>query len=301
MQNAVMVGTEVSAARPPREQTGSVTSEGQKQKRHLRERQSTNYNEDFIEFDSIELDDRPFKRSKFAHERTVPSISASHLELETAWAVVVNAGESILDEEEDLLPAGAHEQVYVQVGNEWFQSLSWQCMRTNNEVVSVWHLHVWHCITVLALTQSAVLKVRNIVVSKWREDVSRHLSEKDAVAAVGWAHRPYAIAAWRFLHQTGFINYGVAPGVSGRQEPEQNPKGTVVVVGAGMAGMCTLCAHGHIVACMIRSLFRGAAYMHRHVHQPKHLNLMANQGKNILHHVDTLSHTFSICMYEWVL
>lgn len=80
------------------------------------------------------------------------------------------------------------------------------------------------------------LKVRNIVVSKWREDVSRYMSEKEAVAAVGCAHRPYAIAAWRFLHQTGYINYGVAPGVSGKQHTEQNPKGTVVVVGAGMAG-----------------------------------------------------------------
>ena len=85
------------------------------QKRHLRERQFTNYNEDYIQFDSLELDERPYKRSKEEHVVTIPSIAASHLELETAWAVVVNAGESILDEEEDLLPAGAHEQVYVQV------------------------------------------------------------------------------------------------------------------------------------------------------------------------------------------
>lgn len=85
------------------------------QKRHLRERQFTNYNEDYIQFDSLELDERPFKRSRGEENTTVPSISASHLELETAWAVVVNAGESILDEEEDLLPSGAHEQLYVQV------------------------------------------------------------------------------------------------------------------------------------------------------------------------------------------
>ena len=85
------------------------------QKRHLRERHVTNYNEDFIQFDNLELDERPFKQARTEHATTVPSISASHLELETAWAVVVNAGESILDEEEDLLPAGAHEQVYVQV------------------------------------------------------------------------------------------------------------------------------------------------------------------------------------------
>lgn len=85
------------------------------QKRHLRERHFTNYNEDYIQFDNLELDERPSKRSRVEQSIAVPSISASHLELETAWAVVVNAGESILDEEEDLLPAGAHEQLYVQV------------------------------------------------------------------------------------------------------------------------------------------------------------------------------------------
>ena len=82
-----------------------------------------------------------------------------------------------------------------------------------------------------------MLKVRNIVVSKWREDVSKHLSEKEAVAAVGWAHRPYAVAAWRFLNQTGYINYGVTPGIAGKQHTEPTPQGTVVVVGAGMAGV----------------------------------------------------------------
>ena len=85
------------------------------QKRHLRERHFTNYNEDYIQFDNLELDERPFKRGRVEQSTAMPSISASHLELETAWAVVVNAGESILDEEEDLLPAGAHEQLYVQV------------------------------------------------------------------------------------------------------------------------------------------------------------------------------------------
>ncbi|KAL0034074.1 hypothetical protein WJX79_007286 [Trebouxia sp. C0005] len=165
------------------------------QKRHLRERHVTNYSEDYVQFDNLELDERPYKRAREDYVASVPSVAASHLELETAWAVVVNAGESILDEEEDLLPPGAHEQVYVQV--------------------------------------------RNIVVAKWREDVSRYLTEKEAVAAVGYAHRPYAIAAWRFLSKTGYINFGVAPGMSAKQSNnrDQPAKGTVVVVGAGMAGL----------------------------------------------------------------
>ena len=65
----------------------------------------------------------------------------------------------------------------------------------------------------------------------------RYLTEKEAVAAVGYTHRAYAIAAWRFLTKTGFINFGVAPGMSAKQgSSSEPPKGTVIVVGAGMAG-----------------------------------------------------------------
>ena len=66
----------------------------------------------------------------------------------------------------------------------------------------------------------------------------RCLTEKEAVAAVGYAHRPYAIAAWRFLTKTGYINFGVAPGMAAKQSGNRDepPKGTVIVVGAGMAG-----------------------------------------------------------------
>jgi hypothetical protein len=72
----------------------------------------------------------------------------------------------------------------------------------------------------------------------------RYLTEKEAVAAVGYAHRPYAIAAWRFLTKTGYINFGVAPGMSAKQggNHDQPPKGTVIVVGAGMAGNIAVCA-----------------------------------------------------------
>ena len=67
--------------------------------------------------------------------------------------------------------------------------------------------------------------------------LDRYLTEKEAVAAVGYAHRAYAIAAWRFLTKAGFINFGVAPGMSAKQaNTAKPPKGTVIVVGSGMAG-----------------------------------------------------------------
>jgi len=66
---------------------------------------------------------------------------------------------------------------------------------------------------------------------------NRYLTEKEALAAVGYAHRPYAIAAWRFLTKTGYINFGVAPSMTVKQNSRNEPpKGTVIVVGAGMAG-----------------------------------------------------------------
>lgn len=67
---------------------------------------------------------------------------------------------------------------------------------------------------------------------------NRYLTEKEAVAAVGYTHRAYAIAAWRFLTKTGFINFGVAPGMAAKQgSSSEPPKGTIIVVGSGMAGM----------------------------------------------------------------
>ena len=72
----------------------------------------------------------------------------------------------------------------------------------------------------------------------------RYLTEKERVAAVGYAHRPYAIAAWRFMTKTGYINFGVAPGMSAKQSNnrDQPAKGTVIIVGAGMAGTIAVCA-----------------------------------------------------------
>lgn len=72
----------------------------------------------------------------------------------------------------------------------------------------------------------------------------RYLTEKEAVAAVGYAHRPYAIAAWHFLTKTGYMNFGVAPGMSAKQSSNHDhpPKGRVIVVGAGMAGKIAACA-----------------------------------------------------------
>ena len=68
----------------------------------------------------------------------------------------------------------------------------------------------------------------------------RYLSEEAATAGLAWFHRPYAIAAWRFLDTVGYINFGVAPEILARKQLNGKPKRTVIIVGAGLAG--TVCS-----------------------------------------------------------
>ncbi len=48
--------------------------------------------------------------------------------------------------------------------------------------------------------------------------------------------KKYASLAWRFLNINGYINFGVAPAIWKRALDTPDTRGTVVVVGAGMAG-----------------------------------------------------------------
>lgn len=43
-------------------------------------------------------------------------------------------------------------------------------------------------------------EVRNAVLAQWRRDVSKKLPLSEALAAVAQKDRPYALAAWHFLH-----------------------------------------------------------------------------------------------------
>ena len=106
----------------------------------------------------------------------------------------------------------------------------------------------------------------------------RYLTEKEAVAAVGYAHRPYAIAAWRFLTKTGYINFGVAPPMAAKQSSRaESPKGTVIVIGAGMAGKMPLINIQHInsldalrlclAPCQAAQLLTSCKVMHLRPHQ----------------------------------
>lgn len=49
--------------------------------------------------------------------------------------------------------------------------------------------------------------------------------------------RKYAKVAWTFLNAAGYINFGVAPAMSERIFKTPAKRGTIIVIGAGLAGV----------------------------------------------------------------
>lgn len=75
--------------------------------------------------------------------------------------------------------------------------------------------------------------------ARWRADVSRYLSLHDAGSAIQAKFQPLVALAWTYLNTQGYINFGVAPAlmVDPTLAQGQGGKASVVVIGAGMAGM----------------------------------------------------------------
>lgn len=67
----------------------------------------------------------------------------------------------------------------------------------------------------------------------------RWLTLEDTQARVLTELRHYAKVAWSFLHAAGYINFGVAPAISKRALGAQQEHGSVIIVGAGLAGLCS--------------------------------------------------------------
>ena len=65
----------------------------------------------------------------------------------------------------------------------------------------------------------------------------RWLSLQDVQAGVLTELRHYARTAWTFLHGAGYINFGVAPAIAKRALGTLPDRGSVIIVGAGLAGM----------------------------------------------------------------
>ena len=82
--------------------------------------------------------------------------------------------------------------------------------------------------------------VRNIVLNAFRGDVSLYLSKEDALSIFESDEmKAYALAAWTFLDSMGYINFGVSTSIQERMNQASEDKGTVIVIGAGCAGLST--------------------------------------------------------------
>ncbi len=64
----------------------------------------------------------------------------------------------------------------------------------------------------------------------------RHLLLGQAEMSVPLDMRQYAKTAWTFLNNAGYINFGVAPAIAKPALDTPQTKGTIIVVGAGLAG-----------------------------------------------------------------
>lgn len=80
--------------------------------------------------------------------------------------------------------------------------------------------------------------VRNLVLNEWRKDVSSYLWKEDAVSMFGTKEmKAYAVAAWTFLDSLGYINFGVSDAIQEMVKTAKEDKGSVIVIGAGCAGL----------------------------------------------------------------
>ncbi|OAE22819.1 hypothetical protein AXG93_496s1150 [Marchantia polymorpha subsp. ruderalis] len=100
-----------------------------------------------------------------------------------------------------------------------------------------------------SLEQANYIVVRNHILAKWRENVNAWLDEDTVMESIRSQHKSLVAAAYKFLSTFGYINFGVAPAIKSRI-PEEATKATVIIIGAGLAGLAAarqLLAFGHKV------------------------------------------------------
>lgn len=81
--------------------------------------------------------------------------------------------------------------------------------------------------------------VRNHILARWRSNVTTWLTYDRALRSIRSEHKGLVESAYRFLIEHGYINFGVAPEIkAAKSRPFDGPeRGTVVVIGAGLAGL----------------------------------------------------------------
>ncbi|XP_024965374.1 lysine-specific histone demethylase 1 homolog 2 isoform X2 [Cynara cardunculus var. scolymus] len=84
--------------------------------------------------------------------------------------------------------------------------------------------------------QNDYIVVRNHILSRWRANVQAWLSKGQIKETVSNEYDHLLHSAYDFLLFNGYINFGVSPPFKA-QMPEEATEGSVIIVGAGLAGL----------------------------------------------------------------
>ena len=84
--------------------------------------------------------------------------------------------------------------------------------------------------------QNDYIVVRNHILARWRDNVQSWLSKGQIRETVSSEYAHLISAAYDFLLCNGYINFGVSPSCMA-QIPEEATEGSVIIVGAGLAGL----------------------------------------------------------------
>ncbi|KAM7498749.1 hypothetical protein LguiA_023163 [Lonicera macranthoides] len=84
--------------------------------------------------------------------------------------------------------------------------------------------------------QNDYIVVRNHILAKWRGNVRTWLSKAQIRETVSSEYEHLIYSAYDFLLYNGYINFGVSPSFTS-QVPKEEMEGSVVIIGAGLAGL----------------------------------------------------------------
>ncbi|KAL3814403.1 hypothetical protein ACJIZ3_015671 [Penstemon smallii] len=87
--------------------------------------------------------------------------------------------------------------------------------------------------------QANYIIVRNHILSRWRSNVDVWLTKDHALESIRAEHKNLVNSAYNFLLHHGYINFGVAPAIKVVKTKvfDEMPKGSVIVIGAGLSGL----------------------------------------------------------------
>ncbi|KAK8551683.1 hypothetical protein V6N13_120130 [Hibiscus sabdariffa] len=87
--------------------------------------------------------------------------------------------------------------------------------------------------------QANYIVVRNHILARWRSNVSDWLTREHALAAIRAEHKNLVDAAYNFLLEHGYINFGLSPAVKEAKLKSFDgvERANVVIVGAGLSGL----------------------------------------------------------------